>query len=155
MNSMELCRVFNVFPTFSDAATWPYGCVWKWILPNSINSRSSYGKRCFLWFSQHVQRMVVYGSIPIFGASEWIPGSTAFLSVHLFQGEILRAELATVAEPPRFIPQNFALAWPQMERVKGSALPPELIRNDVTGAPVAMVGTFFPLYTAIAHVGKE
>lgn len=33
-------------------------------------------------------------------------------------------------EPNKFIPQNFALAWPQMERVTASALPPELIRND-------------------------
>eukprot|EP00435_Cladocopium_sp_Y103_P071378 s163_g37.t1 len=33
-------------------------------------------------------------------------------------------------EPNKFIPQNFGLAWPQMERVKASALPPELIRND-------------------------
>ncbi|CAK9054356.1 unnamed protein product [Durusdinium trenchii] len=30
----------------------------------------------------------------------------------------------------RFIPQNFALAWPQQDRIKAAALPPELIRND-------------------------
>lgn len=33
-------------------------------------------------------------------------------------------------EPNKFIPQNFSLSWRQMERVKASALPPELIRND-------------------------
>lgn len=30
----------------------------------------------------------------------------------------------------RFIPKNFDLAWPQLEREKAAALPPELIRDD-------------------------
>ncbi|CAK9006939.1 Insulin-degrading enzyme (Insulin protease) (Insulinase) (Insulysin) [Durusdinium trenchii] len=35
-----------------------------------------------------------------------------------------------VPDPNKFIPQNFALAWPQQDRIKAAALPPELIRND-------------------------
>ena len=111
MNTMELCGVFNVFPTFSDAATWPYGCVWKWILPNSINSHHHTEKHV-KGFSQHVQRMVVYGSIPIFGARIRIMWNSVFQSIFFstFQGEIIEILHGTTVASTEVHPSELRLS---------------------------------------------